>query len=255
MALLNCPECGGKVSSTAKTCPHCGYEMSPKEESGLSGFSSFDDSLETSGVSINNQGRASANPPKRRRNSNEVSTSSADVPTDGLDVVVHRNHKVPYTFSVVYMAVGALLAVACLPLFMLTGKHYWITLVIIVVLALAIMMLIMGAMVKGRMKKNNLLAKEVVYCDRKTKTFYVVDIKGKQIGLNESEIKSKVAIVKGVGEYVGVIYNKKVQLGWTIKEDMDAIKNYLDRGFEEKQEEPEEGKDEDESKPHFIFDD
>ena len=73
--------------------------------------------------------------------------------------------------------------------------------------------------------------------------------------MNESEIKSKVAIVKGAGEYVGVIYNKKVQLGWTIKEDMDAIKNYLDRGFEEKQEEPKEGKDEDESKPHFIFDD
>ena len=27
MALLLCPECGGKVSSTLKACPHCGYIM------------------------------------------------------------------------------------------------------------------------------------------------------------------------------------------------------------------------------------
>lgn len=27
MALLKCPECGGKVSSDAKTCLHCGYNM------------------------------------------------------------------------------------------------------------------------------------------------------------------------------------------------------------------------------------
>lgn len=27
MALLKCPECGGKVSSDAKHCLHCGYNM------------------------------------------------------------------------------------------------------------------------------------------------------------------------------------------------------------------------------------
>jgi TM2 domain-containing membrane protein YozV len=25
MALMVCPECGGKVSTTVKACPHCGY--------------------------------------------------------------------------------------------------------------------------------------------------------------------------------------------------------------------------------------
>lgn len=32
MALLKCSECGGKVSSTAKACPHCGAEPSPAPE-------------------------------------------------------------------------------------------------------------------------------------------------------------------------------------------------------------------------------
>lgn len=27
MALLNCPECNGKVSDSASTCPHCGFPM------------------------------------------------------------------------------------------------------------------------------------------------------------------------------------------------------------------------------------
>jgi transcription elongation factor Elf1 len=28
MALIDCPECKGKVSTEAMTCPHCGYPMS-----------------------------------------------------------------------------------------------------------------------------------------------------------------------------------------------------------------------------------
>ena len=27
MALTQCPECNGKVSRTAKTCPHCGHGL------------------------------------------------------------------------------------------------------------------------------------------------------------------------------------------------------------------------------------
>ncbi|MCC9600385.1 hypothetical protein LOC67_07415 [Stieleria sp. JC731] len=27
MSLMECHECGGNVSSTAKACPHCGYEF------------------------------------------------------------------------------------------------------------------------------------------------------------------------------------------------------------------------------------
>ncbi len=27
MAIINCPECGGKVSDLAETCPHCGYKV------------------------------------------------------------------------------------------------------------------------------------------------------------------------------------------------------------------------------------
>ena len=32
MALITCPECKGKVSDTAKTCPHCGFELINEEE-------------------------------------------------------------------------------------------------------------------------------------------------------------------------------------------------------------------------------
>ena len=35
MALISCPECGGKVSSTASTCPHCGYVFSEEEKEKL----------------------------------------------------------------------------------------------------------------------------------------------------------------------------------------------------------------------------
>jgi transposase/DNA-directed RNA polymerase subunit RPC12/RpoP len=28
MALINCPECNGKISTSAITCPHCGFVMS-----------------------------------------------------------------------------------------------------------------------------------------------------------------------------------------------------------------------------------
>lgn len=31
MAIIQCPECGGKVSTSAKACPHCGYPMEKKE--------------------------------------------------------------------------------------------------------------------------------------------------------------------------------------------------------------------------------
>lgn len=35
MALITCPECGGKVSSTASACPHCGYVFSEEEKEKL----------------------------------------------------------------------------------------------------------------------------------------------------------------------------------------------------------------------------
>lgn len=30
MALIKCPECGGTVSDSATTCPHCGYPLKKK---------------------------------------------------------------------------------------------------------------------------------------------------------------------------------------------------------------------------------
>ena len=32
MALIKCPECGGKVSSKANVCIHCGYPLKKKKE-------------------------------------------------------------------------------------------------------------------------------------------------------------------------------------------------------------------------------
>ena len=34
MSLLNCPECGGLLSTEATTCPHCGY---PLRKGGIGG--------------------------------------------------------------------------------------------------------------------------------------------------------------------------------------------------------------------------
>ena len=31
MALIECPECGKDLSSTAPTCPHCGYKQNVEE--------------------------------------------------------------------------------------------------------------------------------------------------------------------------------------------------------------------------------
>ena len=32
MALMQCPECGGKVSSFAAACPHCGYPINARTQ-------------------------------------------------------------------------------------------------------------------------------------------------------------------------------------------------------------------------------
>lgn len=32
MSLIKCPECNGKVSDTAKTCPHCGFDLIKEKE-------------------------------------------------------------------------------------------------------------------------------------------------------------------------------------------------------------------------------
>lgn len=33
MALIKCPECGGKVSDRAENCIHCGYPIRPRRKS------------------------------------------------------------------------------------------------------------------------------------------------------------------------------------------------------------------------------
>ncbi len=35
MALIKCPECNREVSSDAKTCPHCGKDLSKSKKSAL----------------------------------------------------------------------------------------------------------------------------------------------------------------------------------------------------------------------------
>ena len=34
MSIINCPECGNKISDNAKSCPHCGFGSSSKGKSG-----------------------------------------------------------------------------------------------------------------------------------------------------------------------------------------------------------------------------
>ena len=55
MALINCPECNGKVSDTAPSCPHCGYLLQQKTATSVDSLSSADerssaDTVKTSDV-------------------------------------------------------------------------------------------------------------------------------------------------------------------------------------------------------------
>lgn len=36
--LLDCPECGGTLSSKAESCPHCGYVLNPSPTNQIFGF-------------------------------------------------------------------------------------------------------------------------------------------------------------------------------------------------------------------------
>ena len=38
MAILDCPECGGDLSTEAESCPHCGYVLNPRPTSLDQGF-------------------------------------------------------------------------------------------------------------------------------------------------------------------------------------------------------------------------
>lgn len=35
MSLINCPECGKEISSSAKTCPHCGYKTCTRKPAAI----------------------------------------------------------------------------------------------------------------------------------------------------------------------------------------------------------------------------
>jgi len=37
MAIINCPECNKEISDTAKSCPHCGFNL-PKKGIGCAGY-------------------------------------------------------------------------------------------------------------------------------------------------------------------------------------------------------------------------
>ncbi|MBQ7568991.1 hypothetical protein IJT17_09320 [bacterium] len=39
MGMTTCPECGGKISTSARTCPHCGCDFAIRKEKGEDGLS------------------------------------------------------------------------------------------------------------------------------------------------------------------------------------------------------------------------
>lgn len=43
MALINCPECNGKVSDMANICVHCGYPLNPDNVYGIPTFLKIND--------------------------------------------------------------------------------------------------------------------------------------------------------------------------------------------------------------------
>lgn len=42
MALIKCPECGKDVSTSAQTCPHCGYQLKKQQITQTTRFISYE---------------------------------------------------------------------------------------------------------------------------------------------------------------------------------------------------------------------
>lgn len=165
MTLIKCLECGGMVSSTCESCPHCGCKI--------------DSTINTTVV-------------------------QNDKPTV---VVLKRNCSVPTTLPLIEIIIGILLSVAIIGLaFLLVG--IWTAVMI---------------------NKNNAQSKEILYFNRENNEFIGYDIKGKKYNISIQSARSNIKVQQGANGYTGVIYNKKVQLGWIETSESRKLRDFLDQ--------------------------
>ena len=80
---------------------------------------------------------------------------------------------------------------------------------------------------QSMISKNNSQAKDILYYDSNNNVFIAYDIKGKEYKIAKDNITKLVSVKQGLKNYTGVIYNKKIQLGWTNVEDNNNFRNFI----------------------------
>ena len=81
MALIKCPECGGKVSSKANVCIHCGYPLKKKKEN-----EEMKKELEKLRETIAEQGRLQQTPYKYKEPKDYIKEAMDEMfPTEPFD--------------------------------------------------------------------------------------------------------------------------------------------------------------------------
>jgi len=131
----------------------------------------------------------------------EIIKENIDKPT----IVIKRNANVPSTVSIVYIIIGLLLLIGIFGL----------------------IFLVLGIWMQSMISKNNSQAKDILYYDSNNNVFIAYDIKGKEYKIAKDNITKLVSVKQGLKNYTGVIYNKKIQLGWTNVEDNNNFRNFI----------------------------
>lgn len=198
MALISCPECGQSVSSTCKTCPHCGFDMTHEA-------SQKDLAIASKALGKGEQRKIT---------------------------VWSRNRKVRNTMATVVFIIGLVGAINSfiVVLAVAVAGDSQTALILSGIACMFASLLTSGIIGKAPVNKNNRQAKDIIYYDTVARVFRVYDINGNEYSMSRGEIKSKItttplrgamhnyAVLSLVNQY------KKVVLGY----DFNAIDNKLD---------------------------
>lgn len=171
-------------------CPECGRDVS-----------STLDACPHCGYKIENTTEILRDNADKLKEITDKPKESADKPI----VVIKRNANVPSTMCMVFIIIGVLLLICIIGL----------------------TFLILGILFQRMIYKNNSQVKDILYYDSNTNMFTAYDIKGKAYKISKDNISKLVTVKQGARNYTGVIYKRKIQLGWTNVEDNNNFRRFL----------------------------
>ena len=195
MAVIICPECEGKVSSTLSACPHCGFKFTSK---------TVENDLNTNKMEINQK---------------PTLTKSDSCP---LVTVLKRKTTVPTTISVLFIFFGVFF-----PIIGIVLRALGIV-IIVWAAAFGIAFFVGGFVFQSQINKNNQQPKEIVYYNKSNQTFLLYDYNGNRYELTKETILQRVSIKQGAKEYTGVLYDNSKQLGWIASEDSRKLRDFVE---------------------------